>query len=422
MNHNAYIGIDLGTSGCRAVAITDAGDVIAHSQQNIPASIQVAPCSEQDPQQQWHVVKTVLSDLFSHIHNYQVINIAVDATSGSVLLVDDNGTALTPILMYNDARAVSESDLIKQLAPVESGAHGASSGLAKLLHLQEQYNLGSNFKLLHQADWINFNLGADLASTDYNNALKTGYDPINLCWPDWVSQLVPQQALPKVVKPGTVIGQLSLSFGLDYSPNIVAGTTDSIAALLATGVNTIGQAVTSLGSSLVLKLISDKPVFKPEQGIYSHRLGKHYLIGGASNTGGAVLRHFFTEQQLEELSLQIDLNHKPADYYPLITAGERFPEFNATLQPRLTPRPEQDSEFLHGLFAGMAHIEAKGYQLLQQFGTAKLTAIYSVGGGAKNQTWQAIRQQQLSVPFIQPHYTEAAYGSALLARDQLQHF
>lgn len=426
MTNNAYIGIDLGTSGCRAIAIDDDGNIIAQHQQTLPNSTSITPHSEQDPQQHWQCVEMVLTQLFSQLKDYQVKNIAVDATSGSVLLVDEQGEALTPILMYNDARATVESDIIKQRAHANSGAHGASSGLAKLLYLQQHTSLPTQYKLLHQADWLNHNLGADLAVTDYNNALKSGYDPVKLCWPDWLLEVVSKQVLPKVVKPGTVIGQLSATlkqkFQLSYSPNIVAGTTDSIAGFLATQAHNIGDAVTSLGSSLVLKLISDTPIFVAEQGVYSHRLADHWLAGGASNSGGAALRYFFTNQQIEELSSQIDLNKQAADYYPLIGEGERFPILDPHLSPKLTPRPQQDSEFLHGLFNGIATIEAKGYSLLQQHGAAKLSSIRTVGGGAKNQIWQTIRQQHIAVPFIEPQQTEAAYGAALLARDQLKDF
>ena len=426
MSDNAYIGIDLGTSGCRAIAINQTGDVIAQSQQAIPSSAYTPPKYEQNPQQQRLVVETVLTQLFLQLNDYQVQNIAVDATSGSVLLVDTQGKALTPILMYNDARSVVESELIRQVAPADSGSHGPSSGLAKLLHLRQQYKPDKNFKLLHQADWINFNLGADLGISDYNNVLKTGYDPLSLSWPEWLQDLVPEQVLPKVVKPGTTIGQLSAErckqFNLDYAPTIVAGTTDSIAALLATGTNNVGAGVTSLGSTLVLKFISEQPVFKVEQGIYSHRLGESWLVGGASNSGGSVLRHFFSDQKLTELSLQIDLKHKPAEYYPLLSPGERFPEFNPDMQPQLTPRPNNDAEFLHGMFSGIADIETKGYQLIQEYSQNKLTSICTVGGGASNQIWQTIRQQQLAAPFVQPQYTEAAYGAALLAKDRLQHY
>ncbi|OUR85358.1 hypothetical protein A9Q92_08260 [Methylophaga sp. 42_8_T64] len=426
MNNNAYIGIDLGTSGCRAIAINQSGDFIALSQQAVPTPPQTPPYSEQDPQQQWLIVDQVLQQLFRQLQAYQVINIAVDATSGSVMLADDNGAVLTPLLMYNDARAINEAELIKQYAPAESGAHGASSGLAKLLHLQHDFDLTANCKLLHQADWINAQLGADLAVTDYNNALKSGYDPINLCWPTWLTQLVPKQCLPKVVAPSEIIGQLSTEltncYQLKNIPNIVAGTTDSIAAFLATGCDQLGDAVTSLGSTLVLKQLTNKPIFVAEQGIYSHRLGDNWLVGGASNSGGNVLKHFFNSQQLEELSLQIELTDSIEDYYPLISPGERFPILNTNKRPRITPRPKQDHRFLHSLLVGIAKIETQGYQQLHQHGAAELTSIRSVGGGASNQLWQTIRQQNLTVPFIKPTYSDAAYGAALLAQQQLTLF
>ena len=74
---------------------------------------------------------------------------------------------------------------------------------------------------------------------------------------------------------------------------ICAGTTDGVASFIATRAAAPGDAVTSLGTTLVLKLLSDKPIFAPAQGVYSHRLGDRWLAGGASNTGGgALLAHF----------------------------------------------------------------------------------------------------------------------------------
>ena len=62
--------------------------------------------------------------------------------------------------------------------------------------------------------------------------------------------------------------------------------------------------------------------------------------GGASNTGGAVLKEFFTSEQLKELSAQIDPDQSSGlDYYPLTKPGERFPVNDPRLEPRLTPRP-----------------------------------------------------------------------------------
>lgn len=321
--------------------------------------------------------------------------------------------------MYNDARAVTESQLIANIAPTQSAAHGVSSGLSKALYQLKYKQLPSNSKLLHQADWINFNLGAPLGISDENNALKTGYDPISRCWPDWIDSLIKREQLPKVVPIATVIGQLSptlcAKFKLLTAPDIVAGTTDSVAAFIATGANKIGDAVTSLGSTLVVKQLTDHALFVPEQGIYSHRLGEQWLVGGASNSGGAVLKYYFNSQQLQQLSKQIDLNTTPPEYYPLLSKGERFPVHDLQLQPKLTPRPDDDAQFLYGLLNGIANIEKQSYHCLQQAGTAKLISVRTVGGGAKNTIWQAIRQQKLAVPIVSTTQIDAAYGSALVS-------
>jgi len=417
---DAYIGIDLGTSGCRVIAINDQQNIIASSQLALAVDSSAITPTEQDPAYHWQVVKQVLSDVITQCQDFTIKAIAVDATSGSILITDKYGQPITPVLMYNDARAVKQSEQISIIAPVQSGAHGATSGLAKLLYIQQHNDLPSDAKLLHQADWINFNLGAPLGITDENNALKTGYDPVEHCWPQWIGDVSDISILPKVVPPGTVIGQLSEQLCQDCNlatpPNIVAGTTDSIAALLATGANKAGDAVTSLGSTLVVKLISDKPLFLPEQGVYSHRLIDKWLVGGASNTGGAVLKHYFNKLQLQQLSEQISLNEVVPDFYPLLSAGERFPINDPNMQPRLSPRPNNDVAFLHAMLEGMATIEQQAYHCLQQAGATALTSLRTVGGGAVNQVWQTIRQRHISVPFITPEHTEAAYGAARVAQ------
>jgi D-ribulokinase len=226
--------------------------------------------------------------------------------------------------------------------------------------------------------------------------------------------------LPDVVAPGTAIApilpHLSVELGLPVDCIVRAGTTDSIAAFLASGVQAPGEAVTSLGSTLVLKLLSRTRVDDGQYGIYSHRLGDLWLVGGASNTGGAVLRHFFDDGELLRLSLLIRSEEEsPLDYYPLLKPGERFPINDPNLPPRLEPRPDLKVDFLHGLLESMARIEAKGYGLLQELGATPLTHVFTAGGGAKNEVWQALRSRHLQVPVERSPQTEAAYGAALLA-------
>ncbi len=415
-----YIGIDLGTSGVRACAIDSNESIIHTCNTPLPSPQKHGKSITQDALLWWQATRDVLNELFLHIDASQVLAISVNATSGTVLACDSNGTPLAPARMYNDSYCFEQSALIKNIAPDTSAAHGNSSGLAKLLCLQQQFPQTTH--LLHQADWIVGKLCGRFDISDENNALKSGYDPVQGQWPDWLAQTgLNIELLPEVLPPGSVIApvldkQLG-KFSLNPDCQMISGTTDSIAAFIATGADKPGNAVTSLGSTLVLKVITEKPVFAPEYGIYSHKLGNFWLAGGASNSGGAVLRHYFTPQQIEKFSHQIN----PAmptglNYYPLIHPGERFPVNNPTLQPRLTPRPEKPLDFFQAILEGISQIEQQGYNKLQQLGAPFPSQVLSAGGGSKNTAWNQMRQLTLGIPVKQAIFSEACYGSALLAK------
>jgi sugar (pentulose or hexulose) kinase len=249
-----------------------------------------------------------------------------------------------------------------------------------------------------------------------------GYDVEKLQYPAWLEQLEIPLQLPQVLAPGTAIGellpQIAADFGFKGDCLLVAGTTDSIAAFLASGAKFPGEAVTSLGSTLVLKLLSRHRIEDARYGIYSHRLGDLWLNGGASNTGGAILKHFFSDVELVRLSAEIDPTQASVlDYYPLLQPGDRFPVNDPNLLPQLEPRPENPVDFLQGLLEGIARIEALGYQKLQALEATPLTQVYTAGGGAKNSIWQKIRERYLGVSVGSSRYTEAAYGTALLAKN-----
>jgi D-ribulokinase len=349
--------------------------------------------------------------------------IAINGTSSTVLLCDSQGEPLLPPMMYGDKGNPALLDRLSTVAPSHHCVLSASSSLVKLLTFQTQREWANAKYFLHQADWLSFLLHGQLGISDYHNSLKLGYDPATQAYPPWFCAPFLQSLrplLPRVLPPGTAIGTVSPSicaqFDLPLNCQIRVGTTDSIAAFLASGATHPGEAVTSLGSTLVLKLLSRRRIDCAEYGIYSHRLGNLWLAGGASNTGGAVLAHFFSPQDLTQLSQHIDPNQEsPLHYYPLLTPGERFPANQPDLQPQLKPRPASDAKFLHGLLESLARIEAKGYRLLEQLGASALQRVFTAGGGAKNEVWQTIRQRQLRVPVARSPQDEAAYGTALLA-------
>jgi D-ribulokinase len=351
-----------------------------------------------------------------------IASIAVDGTSGSLVLTDGALMPVTRALMYDDAGFDAEAARIAACAPAPHIARGPGSALARALRLAAEDTDGRAVHLLHQADVIAARLMGRGGLTDLNNALKTGLDPVTGRWPDWISRL-PLRAnlLPRALPPGAAMGRIdgtvACRLGLPTCAMIHAGTTDSIAAFLAAADPVPGQAVTSLGTTLAVKLFSDRRIDAPEMGLYAHRLGAGWLLGGASNTGGGVLAQLFSPAQLESLSARIDPSvESPLDYYPLLKPGERFPVNDPILPPRMEPRPGDDAAFLHGLFESMARIEGRAYDLLTDLGAPAPRRILTAGGGAANNVWSAIRARVLGLPVLAAERPEAAIGSARLAQ------
>lgn len=400
------LGLDFGTSGVRAVLVDPSGEVVWQGSQAGLAPTCIA----------WwtalvELVATLPVDLKS-----QVGRLAIAGTSATTVLCDGAGRPVAEPLLYHDPRAQVCLAKLAQVAPPGHLTLSATSSLAKLFWYQSQPGFGEARYLLHQADWLAACLHGRPGWSDWHNALKLGYDPATETYPDWLRALPFAHLLPQVVAPGTPLSPVVADLGLSRDCVVCAGTTDSMAALIASGAVCPGDAVTSLGSTLVLKLVSDQRLEDNASGVYSHRLGRGWAAGGASNGGGAVLRRFFSDSELVELSSRIDPDQpSPLDYYPLPRPGERFPINDPHLEPRLEPRPADPVEFLHGLLESLARIEAQGYRKLQALGGPPVVQVLTAGGGSRNPTWTRIRQRLLGIPVRPAEHQEAAYGAARLA-------
>jgi xylulokinase len=278
-----FLGLDLGTSGARAVVIDATGAQVA----SFRSAMADHGTNHRDPAVWWAAAQAALKGVLALVNARAVRALAIDGTSGTMLALDGAGRPLGEGLMYNDPCAdAGILQAIETHAPATSAAHGATSGAARAMLLARR----APQKVSHQADWISWHLAGQMV-TDANNALKTGYDPVAACWPGWMAVAgVDMALLPPVREPGDLIGpvtaQAAADFGLAPDCLVVAGTTDGCASFLATGASMPGDGVTALGTTLTVKLLSDRPIFAPEYGIYSHRILGQWLAGGASNSGG----------------------------------------------------------------------------------------------------------------------------------------
>lgn len=421
-----YLGIDIGTSGVRTSVIDAEGHEIADASVKMPAPdhIDGRPC--QDPLIWWNAASECIRlqqqalEALGHAMS-DIKALSVDGTSGTLLLTDADLNPLTPGYLYSSGGFLEEAEAINRVAPSDSIARGAGSGLARLLFLQKLADTSKVRYALHQADWIAARLIQQGGCSDETNALKTGFDVRSRRWPDWIAETGANPDLLPDVRPvgevyGVVDAVVARSFGLSGDCSVVAGVTDSNAAFLASGADKVGEGMTSLGTTLAIKLLSDQPVFDPDRGVYSHRIKDMWLPGGASNTGGGVLLEYFTDEQMQEMTprLQPDL-HTGLSYYPLKTPGERFPINDPGLQPKLSPRPDDDLTFFQAMLEGIAEVERLAYETLQQAGAPAVRKVYTAGGGAGNEAWTKIRQARLGVEIGQAQSREASTGSARIA-------
>jgi len=430
-----YLGIDVGTSGIRAIVLDASAQICYQQQVSMPLPNKQHNTSEQDPSEWIKCLESLLSDLSKTAIAPRITHCMLDATSSTILLCNEKGQAQTTALMYDDKRASKEANLIKKHAPKQSAAHGASSALAKVMWLEKTYQNKvvsnqphSTLYACHQVDFINHHLTGLIGISDENNVLKLGYDIIHRNWPAWINTLTKVRR-PIVVAPGTELGailpSIAKKFNLNPSLKIHAGTTDSIAAFLASGASKTGQAVTSLGSTLAIKLLTNQPVFEPELGIYSHYIEGKWLAGGASNAGGAIILDYFSIQEIETLLPTLSLSTPTGlNYYPLKQKGERFPTANPDQLPCLSPRPKNDAIFLQGIIEGLTEIEEKGLQKLATLSQTNLQTIFTAGGGTKNTFWMGLRkqtfQQQFKTKTLIAQNVDAAYGVALFLKRKLE--
>ncbi|CAG9465822.1 unnamed protein product [Pedinophyceae sp. YPF-701] len=417
------LGIDFGTSGCR-VSVID-----GESQQIVYEGAGKYVGEQDDPTASWRQAMVTLVTSVPEEVRARVGSVAIDGTSGTTILVDiDTGDVLAEPKMYFEAQPAEAVAAVRAVAPENHTTRSSSSALCKLLTwytsglIAELERAGKRPVLMHQADWAAWLLHGQWCS-DWNNALKLGLEPDTGTFPEWMTSKPWAKYLPPVAHaPGTVVAPVTATaavlLGVPADCKVCAGTTDSIAAFLAAGVTEPGQAVTSLGSSIAIKLLSEVRVDDVERGVYSHRLDGSWLVGGASNAGCTVLRQLFTDEQIAELTPRLDPDTPTGlDYYPLPleAVGERFPVGAPDRRCKVEPRPDDDAVFLQGILEALTSVEASAYAVLAEMGATPVKEVLTAGGGAKNPKWQAMREAAIGVPVRAAEQGQASYGAALLA-------
>ena len=177
-----WCGIDVGTSGVRSVVLDDHGTVLGHGSRRLPSSRREGDRHEQDPQAWWTALCGAVRDAVDEAGPEVVVRaVALDATSGTVLVESSDGSSVGPALMYDDARGAALADEAQTAGEALWTSLGyriqPTWALPRALWLQRSGDLAPSDRIVHQADHLVGRLLGRPAATDTSHALKTGADP-----------------------------------------------------------------------------------------------------------------------------------------------------------------------------------------------------------------------------------------------------
>lgn len=420
----AFLGIDLGTTGLRSILADENGNIILTHSTGVERSFVNSSderYSEQSPAEWEPALYDVLKKMLSGIGEYELKAITVDSTSGTILPIDKSCKPLYNALLHNDIRAHDEAEYICNNTDL---VVKPSFALSKILWIKNKKPdlFDKTFKFIHAADYIKGLISGDFETTDFSNAVKTGYDLVEYRWPVSLGTVlgIPHEKLPKVVKTGEVVGELKKSirddFGIKNRVKIVAGATDSTTSFYSSGARTSGDWNTTLGTALGIRGIAEEFIKDPDGLLYAHRHPEGYwLPGAASNTGGEALRLFFKNDIKEYDKKIVNLPPTEGFVYPLARKSEKFPFLNLDAAGFIKMDVCDPVYLFKAFLEGASYIERMIYEKIGKIGYRIGARIFSMGGGAYSIPWMNIRASILKKNIYKAKEVETAFGAAIIA-------
>ncbi|GAA5178556.1 FGGY-family carbohydrate kinase [Rugosimonospora acidiphila] len=436
-----WVGVDVGTQSLRVLIADGTGREVGRGTSRLHSQRAAGSRHWQRPEDWWDAFGSACREATAALAGAgqassasRIAGVAIAATSGTFLLADEAGSPCTPALMYDDARAVAQAAQVQAAGSERWTALGYAIqpawALPKLLWLAQQASppiraglADGRLRLLHCADYLASRLHGGPVATDWSNALKTGYDCDLGAWPaDVLDRLgIDPMVLPAVVRPGSAIGTVGRDgarhTGLPAGTPIRAGLTDGCAAQVAAGALRPGAWNSVLGTTLVLKGVTERRLADPDGAVYSHRHPDGgWLPGGASNIGAGALAAWFPGVDHERADADA-ARHEPADrlVYPLTATGERFPFVRPDAEPFEIGGLVDGSDRYAAVLQSVAYVERLCYAVLRRLGADVTGALFLTGGATASPYWTQLRADILGRAVRLPDCPEPAFGMAVVA-------
>lgn len=440
------LGIDISTTGAKAVLINKQGEVRHASSHTYPISTPQPLWSEQNPEDWWMAAKASINDVLSQsgIEPKQIKSIGLTGQMHGLVLLDAQGEVLRPAILWNDQRTAEACETISQKIGREKliaiTGNPALTGFTapKLLwvreHEPEIYQRIAH--ILLPKDYIRFKLSGDTA-VDCADASGTSlFDITQRAWSrEILSALeIDPKWLPSVYEGTTITGVSSPAAkkmtGLAAGTPIVGGGGDQAAQAVGVGAVTPGIVAITLGTSGVVFAPTSAPVIDPQGRLHAmcHSLppGEYqgwHLMGVMLSAGGSLswlrdsLAPDYDYTKLIESAGEISPGSEGLIFLPYLT-GERTPHSDPFARGcfiGLTAR-HRLAHMTRAVLEGVAFGLRDSLALLKQTGLKEIRQVRLSGGGAKSTIWRQILADVMDVEIVTVNTTEgASFGAALLA-------
>ncbi|AFZ29223.1 xylulokinase [Gloeocapsa sp. PCC 7428] len=438
-NNDVAIGIDLGTSGVRVVAVHPQGAIAAQATRSYPLLTPHPGWTEQNPNDWIEATFEALTEVVQQLQDYQIIGLGLSGQMHGMVPLDAAGNVIRPAILWNDQRTGKAVATIETIVPrhelIQRTGNPAITGfqLPKVVWLRELEPQA--FSRMHHVllpkDYLGYVLTGEMA-TEPSDA--SGIGCLNLGDRTWdldiLAALNLQSSLfPQVIDSTAIVGKLKPEIasitGLPAGLPIVAGGGDNAAAAIGLGLSSTNcdRGSLSLGTSGVIFVPLAQPVAESEGRVhlFCHADGGYHLLGVTLAASGSLRWYrdtFFPDFSYDELIAWA--SHAPPGASGVIflphLAGERSPYLDSEARGAWLnlSLAHSKAEMTRAVLEGVAYSLRAAFDVMQEI--APIHELVATGGGSRSPLWLQIITDVLGINLAKPMLAEgAAYGAALLA-------
>ncbi|HEV8356653.1 MAG TPA: xylulokinase [Gemmatimonadales bacterium] len=440
-----FLGLDVGTSGVKALLMSPSGDVAAAATAPLSMTTPRPGWAEQEPESWWEATVASVRQVLIDRPAARVESVGISGQMHSSVFLDRSGEVIRPALLWCDGRTTAECDEITRLAGGEEQLRDwvrnpALEGftLPKLLWLRkhEPEAWSRLATVLLAKDFIRFRLTGTLATEPSDASGTLMFDPARLRWSEEILAAtgVPRALLPEVGGSAEVLGRVTADAagrsGLPEGAPVVGGGADNACGAAGVGVITPGEAVASWGTSGTVLAPTARPLVDP--GLRAHTFchvvpGVWYLMGVVLSAGGAFA--WYRDQLARDLAGLKDADDRLTEEAAAIPAGADGVTFLPYLQGERTPHRNAAAR---GAFLGLCLAHSRAHltravlegvcfalrdslTILQELGLSPAHLLLT-GGGARSPFIRRLQADVYGLPVCTVNREEGpAYGAALLA-------